>query len=93
MAVLLPSCVVTVILAVPAETAVTNPDEFTVATAVLLELHVTVLLVAFAGAIVADSCCVFPVYKLAVVGETLTEATGIAATVMAEVAVYFRQLF
>ncbi|MNG05076.1 hypothetical protein D3C84_882490 [compost metagenome] len=53
----------------------------------MLEIYVTILFVAFAGATVAVSCCVFPVYKLAVVGVTLTEATGIAATVIAEVAV------
>ena len=40
-AVLAPSTVVTVILAEPAATAVTKPLALTVATAVLLELHVT----------------------------------------------------
>ena len=40
-AVLFPSTVLTVIVVVPAETAETNPDAFTVATAVLLEVQVT----------------------------------------------------
>ncbi len=46
---LLPSVVVAVIVAVPAETAVTLPLLFTVATDVLLDFHETVLLVASLG--------------------------------------------
>ncbi len=52
-AVLAPSCVVAVMVALPAETAVTRPDAFTVAIAGLLELQVIVLFVAFAGETVA----------------------------------------
>jgi hypothetical protein len=44
-----PSCVVTVIFAVPADNPVTNPLLFKVATAVLLLLQVTFLLVALLG--------------------------------------------
>ena len=40
-------------VAVPLATAVTTPVALTVATEVLLELHVTVLVVAVAGATVA----------------------------------------
>ncbi len=46
---LLPSVVVAVIVAVPAENAVTLPLLFTVATDVLLDFHETVLLVASLG--------------------------------------------
>ena len=52
-AVLPPSFVLTVIVAVPAALAVTTPEEDTVATDVLLEVQVTDLSVAFEGLIVA----------------------------------------
>ena len=55
-AVLLPSVVFTVMVAVPAATAVTKPVALTVATAVLLDVQVTALLLALAGASVAVSC-------------------------------------
>ena len=55
-----PSAVVTVITAVPSDTAVTTPDDDTVATAVLLLTHVTLLYVAFDGEIVTDSVAVLP---------------------------------
>jgi hypothetical protein len=55
-AVLLPLTVVTVMVAVPAALVVTNPFVFTVATAVLLELHVTSGFVALLGETVAVSC-------------------------------------
>jgi hypothetical protein len=42
----------------PAATDVIRPDEFTVATPVLLEDHESVLLAAFDGATVAVICCV-----------------------------------
>jgi hypothetical protein len=42
------------IFAVPEETAVTRPDGLTVAMALLLEDHISTLLVAFDGIIVAD---------------------------------------
>ena len=57
-AVKLPLTVVAVITALPPETAVTTPDELTVALAEL-ELHVTVLLVAFDGATIAVNVRVF----------------------------------
>jgi hypothetical protein len=88
-AVLAPSCVVTVIVADPDATAVTRPDPFTVATAVLFELQLTVLFVAFDGDTVAVSCCVPPTFRLAVVGDTLTPVTATVPTltVIADVAV------
>jgi hypothetical protein len=88
-AVLAPSCVVAVIVAVPAAMAVTKPEVFTIAMAVLPELHVTVLLVAFAGRTVAVNWLVPPATMEAVVGLTLTLVTaiGAAVTVMADVAV------
>ena len=52
-AVLLPSVVLTVIVAVPTAMAVTTPEVETVATDVLLEVHVTDLSVAFDGLTVA----------------------------------------
>ena len=44
-------------------------------------------MVAFAGAMVALSCCVPPIKIEAVVGDTLTPVTNIGFTVMVEVAV------
>ena len=61
-AVLLPSAVVTVMVAVPAFTAVTLPLS-TVATEVSEDFHVTALLVAFAGATVAVKVVVLPSSK------------------------------
>jgi hypothetical protein len=55
-----PSVLLAHTFAVPAATAVTRPDELTVAMDVLLDDHVSVLLVAFDGAIAADSCVVAP---------------------------------
>ena len=52
-AVLAPSTVVTVIVADPTPFAVTTPAEDTVATELLLDVHVTVLFVALAGETVA----------------------------------------
>ena len=51
-----PSAVLAVIVAVPLDTAVINPVLLTVATAVLLLLHVTLLSVALSGVTVAVSC-------------------------------------
>ena len=61
-ALLLPSTVVTVIVQVPFATAVTFPFASTVATFVLLDVHVTLLSVASAGATVAVSCTVSPAF-------------------------------
>ena len=62
---LLPSSVLTVIMAVPVETGITNPSEETTATSVLLELQETDLSVVLFGRIVAVSCKEFPIYKVA----------------------------
>ena len=67
----LPLKVVAVITAVPSATPLTTPP-LTVATAVLLDVQVTVLSVAFEGATVAVSFVVFPSTTVAVVGETVT---------------------
>ena len=68
-------------VAVPAATLVKSPEEFTVATEVLLDVHVTVLLVALEGATVAVSCCVPPTLSDTVVGLTETPVTGIVPDV------------
>ena len=85
-AVLLPSAVVTVMVAVPAPLAVTVPLE-TVATAVLELLHVTLVLDAFEGVMVAVS---FPVLlipeRVIVVLSRETPVTG-TVTVTVQVAV------
>jgi len=86
-AVLEPSCVVTVMVAVPTDTPVTSPLALTVATAVLLLLQVTFWFVAFAGVMVELSCWVPPIRIEAVVGDTLTPVTSIGLTVITEVAV------
>lgn len=74
--VLLPLIVVTVITADPAVIPVTRPVELTVATAVLFEAQLTVLIVAFAGDMVAVNCAVAPVPIVAVDGLTTTPVTG-----------------
>ena len=53
-----PSAALAVMVALPLATAVTKPFASTVATEVLLLLHVTLLLVAFSGVTVAVSCSV-----------------------------------
>ena len=55
-----PSAVVTVMVAVPGATGVTIPVELTVATAVLLELHITAGFVASLGDTVACNWAVAP---------------------------------
>jgi hypothetical protein len=70
------------IVTVPAVRAVTRPDTETVPIAVLLELHVmerplsTLLL---ASRVTAESCTVPPIWRLAVEGDTETDATGTGA--------------
>ena len=59
-AVLFPSAVVTVIVAIPSFIAVTLPSWFTVTIPSLEEVHVTALLVAFSGATIADNVSVLP---------------------------------
>jgi len=75
-AVLVPSAVVTVIVALPDPTPVTIPSEFIVAMPELLVDQLTDLLVALLGNTVAVSVVVEPAFTLAVVGVTLTPVTG-----------------
>jgi len=91
-AVLLPSTVVTVMVAVPASIAATIPDALTIATASLLLLHVTLLFVALAGITVAVNAAVFPFTNAIVLGDSVTPVTGTVVlpppvTVTAQVAV------
>jgi hypothetical protein len=92
-AVLFPSAVVTVIVAVPADTAVTVPPD-TVATEELLVVQLTVLFVALLGLTVAVRVSVPPAVKERLVLLRLTLVTGTGAavaavTVTAQVAVLF----
>jgi hypothetical protein len=75
-AVLPPSSVLTIIAALPAATALTVPPD-TVATAVLLLLHVTFLFVALAGATVAVNVSELPTV---IVVEVLFRVTPVTAT-------------
>jgi hypothetical protein len=65
-AVLLPSAVLTVMVAVPAATAVTVPLDDTVATEALPLLHVTLLFAALDGSITAERVSVPPTTRLVV---------------------------
>src|SRR5438445_2203856 len=79
---------VAVIEAKPAPTAVTSPLGLTVATALLLDAHVTVRPVRTLSPVslrVAASCCVAPTWRLAFAGLTVTDATGTGGTVIAAV--------
>src|SRR5436190_2243475 len=79
---------VAVTVAVPGVTPVTTPVVDTVATAVLLELHVTTRPVStapLASFSVAVSAPVCPTMIELVAGETATVATGAGVTVTAEV--------
>ena len=73
---LLPSAVVTVIVAVPGAFAVTRPELLTVATVVLLDFHVTALLLVLLGVTVAVSWSVCPVFSVA---EVLLSETPVAS--------------
>jgi hypothetical protein len=75
-AILPPSAVFTVIVALPMVFPVTTPLELTVATAVLLLVHVTVLFVVFVGITVAVSVSVTPTLTDRLVLLRLTPATG-----------------
>ena len=75
-AVFSPSCVFTVMVALPAVTAVTTPFSSTVATPVLSELQPTLRFVAFAGSTVAVSVRLLPVPIVAVAGCTVTSVTA-----------------
>src|SRR6267143_2382862 len=79
---------VAVMVAEPGTTAVTRPLGFTVATLVLLLVHVTVRPVRAPPAEsfgVAVSWTVCPICRPAVAGEIATEATGMVVTVRAAV--------
>jgi len=83
----LPS-LVALMLAVPTVTAVTTPCAETVATAVLLELHVTarpVRTLLFASRVVAVACDVPTAVIELGVSATVTDATGTGTTVIVEV--------
>ena len=86
---LFPSAVVTVMVAVPAATAVTLPFESTFATLVLLELQLTFLLVAFSGFTVAVKVSVLPTVSSVAVLFRATPGTATveAVTVTVQVAV------
>ena len=64
------------IVAVPAATPATTPDELTVANVGALEFHVTVLLVALAGTTVATKVVEAPTPRVAVAGLTLSPVTA-----------------
>jgi len=87
-AVRLPSVVVTVIVAVPAPTALTLPLASTVATLALLDVQVTARLPAFDGLTVGVSTPVSPARKFIVVLFNVTPVTG-TETVTVQVAVTF----
>ena len=73
---LLPSAVVTVMVADPGALAVTKPLLLTVATVVLLDFQVTFLLLVLLGVTVAVSCSVCPVFSVA---EVLLSETPVAS--------------
>ena len=77
MAVFPPSCVVTVIVALPAAIAVTSPVLSTVATDVLPELQVIFLFVASDGKTKVVNCWVAFTEMVADVGVTLTPVAGV----------------
>ena len=79
-----PFAVVAVMVADPVPTPVTRPDEFTVATLVLLDVQVSDLSEAVAGATVAVSCCVLPFIIVVVVGEIVTPLVGVVTDTVHE---------
>jgi len=89
-AVLLFVSLVAVIVAEPAAIPLTTPLLLTVATAVLLLAHVTtrpVSVLPAASLVTALNCRVAPTGRLAVVGLTVTDATGIVVIETAAVSV------
>jgi hypothetical protein len=89
---LLPSLVAVIVTGPPAETAVTMPVlASTLATAALLELHVTerpVSTLSLASFAVAVSCCVAPATILAEGGLTVTLETGTNVTLTTDVPIF-----
>jgi hypothetical protein len=88
-AVLWPSAVVTVITALPADTALTRPLEDTVATAALPLLHVTFLFVALDGAMVALKVSELPTV---IVVEVLFRDTPVTAIALLPLATLTEQV-
>jgi len=88
-AVLLPSAVFTVMVAVPAATALTSPPADTVATEVLLLLHVTFWFVAVEGAMVAIRSSASPTVRFVDVLFSVTPvtATEVVTTLTVQLAV------
>lgn len=86
-AVLPPSAVLAVIVAVPALLAVTSPSEDTVATEVLFDDHVTSLLDALEGLTVVVNHVVSPTVMERLEGERVTPVTETAFTVTEQEAV------
>ena len=82
----LPSVAVAVMIAEPTLRAVTTPMLLTVATLVLLDFHVNVLLVALAGSTVVLSLMVSPACISTEAGVTVTEVTRTGFTVTRQVA-------
>ena len=80
MAIKPPSSVVTVTVAEPSEIAATTPPDDTVATEVLLLLHVTFWFVALEGVIVGARVTVPPTSMLA---EVLSRKTPVTLTMLA----------
>jgi hypothetical protein len=82
---------VAIIVVEPAPTAVTSPDDETVATAELPVLQVTtrpVRMVLPASNVVAVACVVWPTWIVAADRDTLTDATGVGVTVIEDVPVF-----
>ena len=74
----------TVMVAVPLPLAVTRPEEFTVATALLLLVQVTDLLEAVEGDIVAVSCLVLPTFSDTDSRLTVTPVVGVVTVTVQE---------
>ena len=85
----LPFCAAHVIVAVPPPTAFTTPVDDMVATAELDVVHITFLLVASAGVIVAFNAIVSPLFMDALVLSNVISVTSTALLVYALI----RQLF
>ena len=85
----LPLYVFTVMVAEPAAIPLTFPAASTVATEGLEDVHVTSVLVAFEGEIMAFSCSVFPVVRVREVLSSFTPETAMtfAVAVTSQVAV------
>jgi hypothetical protein len=73
---------VTVIVANPAETAVTSPEELTVATEGLLEDQFVLEADALEGETIAVICWVFPIRSVVAVGYAVTPVTAPAGVIV-----------